>query len=209
MHILGAHALASVLSGGGVTAKAVEPNLSRAATVAVTFIYETQTGAPLKISKANPRYFENPGGIVFLTGSHTWNDVRDLGPTDPPVALDYDAYIAFLKSKNHSFTRLWVWDRPKSTCENTPLYEQPFRWVRSGPGSASDGKPKFNVRKFNSPYFDRLRARVQQAQDNGIVVHVMLFEGYGVIQCGFSDDDFPLYFGNNISGIGAIRCNAT
>lgn len=77
---------ASVPPGGGVTVKAVEPNLSRIATAAVTVIYETQTGTPLRRSKANPRYFENSGGLVFLTGSHTWNDVQDRGASDPPAA---------------------------------------------------------------------------------------------------------------------------
>jgi hypothetical protein len=181
---------ASVPSSGIVTVRAEESNTSRVATAAVTIIYETQTGAPLRKSKTNPRYFENPGGLIFLTGSHTWNDVRDRGVSDPPAGLDYNAYLAFLKSKNHNFTRLWA-------------------WVRSGPGSASDGKPKFNLREFNQGYFARLRERVQQAQDSGIFVDVMLFEGYGVIQCGRSDDGFPLYSGNNINDIAASRGKAT
>jgi Family of unknown function (DUF6298) len=190
---------------GRVTVKAVEPNTSRAATAAVTIIYETQTGTPLRRSKANPRYFENSGGLIFLTGSHTWNDVQEQGASDPPAALDYNAYIAFLKSNNHNLTRLWAWDQPKSSCDSTPFYTEPFPWVRSGPGSASDGKPKFNLREFNSAYFDLLRRRVQQAQSSGIFVDVMLFEGYGVIQCGSGDDGFPFYSRNNVNGIDAAR----
>jgi hypothetical protein len=198
---------AAVPRGGVVTVKAMQSNPSRVANAAVTVIYETQTGAPLTRSKVNPRYFENPGGVVLLAGSHTWNDLRDMGSTDPPTVLDFDAYIAFLKSKNHNFTRLWAWDLPKSRCDML-LYAQPFPWVRSGPGSASDGKPKFNLRKFNSAYFDRLRVRVQEAQDNGIFVDVMLFEGYGVIQCAASDDGFPFYARNNVNGIDAARGRA-
>jgi hypothetical protein len=196
---------ASVPRGGRVTVRAVQSKTSRVATAAVTIIYETQTTTPLRRSKANPRYFENSGGLIFLTGSHTWNDVQEQSASDPPTALDYNAYIAFLKSNNHNFTRLWAWDQPKSTCDDTPFYTEPFPWVRSGPGSASDGKPKFNLREFNSDYFDRLRRRVQQAQNSGIFVDVMLFDGFGVIACGSDDDGFPFYSRNNVNGIDAAR----
>jgi hypothetical protein len=194
---------ASAPLGGRVTVKAAAPGSSSEATV--TVIYETQTGSPLRRSRANPRYFENSGGVVFLTGSHTWNNVQDSGPTDPPTPLDYNAYVAFLKSKNHNYTRLWAQNLPKSGCENVPSYVQPFPWKRSGPGRASDGKAKFNLREFDSAYFERLRARVQQAQANGVFVGVMLIEGFGVIQCGRSDDGFPFYAANNINNIHAAR----
>ena len=195
----------SVPQGGRVTVRAVQSNTSRVATAAVTIIYETQTGTPLRRSKANPRYFENSGGLIFLTGSHTWNDLQEQGASDPPAALDYNAYIGFLKSNNHNFTRLWAWDQPKSACDDSPFYTEPFPWVRSGPGSASDGKPKFNLREFNSAYFDRLRRRVQQAQNSGIFVDVMLFDGFGVIACGSDDDGFPFYLRNNLNGVDAAR----
>jgi hypothetical protein len=196
---------ASVPRGGRVTVRVVQSNTSRVALAAVTIIYETQTGTPLRISNANPRYFENSEGLIFLTGSHTWNDLQDQGASDPPTPLDYNAYLDFLKSNNHNFTRLWAWDQPKSACDDTLFYTEPFPWVRSGPGLASDGKPKFNLREFNSAYFDRLRRRVQKAQNSGIFVDVMLFDGYGVIQCGSNDDGFPFYAQNNVNGIDAAR----
>jgi hypothetical protein len=143
--------------------------------------------------------------LILLAGSHTWNDVQEQGASNPPATLDYNAYLAFLRSNNHNFTRLWAWDQPKSTCDDSPFYTEPFPWVRSGPGAASDGKPKFNLREFNPAYFNRLRRRVQQAQDNGIFVDVMLFDGYGVIKCGSGDDGFPFYSGNDVNGIDAAR----
>jgi hypothetical protein len=200
---------ASVPAGGHVTVSAWMPGRTLAATASVTVIYETQAGNPLRRSKTNPRYFENSGGMVFLTGSHTWNNVRDIGTSNPPTPLDYDAYIAFLKSKNHNYTRLWAWELPKSGCDPTPAYVQPFPWKRTGPGLASDAKPKFDLRVLDSDYFDRLRTRVRKAQESGIFVSVMLFEGYGVIQCGRSDDGFPFYAENNVNGIRAGRGAAT
>jgi hypothetical protein len=37
---------------------------------------------PLRVSTDNPRYFATPAGdIVYLTGSHTWNNLQDWGST--------------------------------------------------------------------------------------------------------------------------------
>ena len=66
---------------------------------------------------------------------------------------------------------------------------------------ALDGKPKFNLNKFNQAYFDRLRSRVIAAHDRGIYVSIMLFEGW-LLQ--FDKLDFtghPFHMDNNINGI--------
>jgi len=42
--------------------------------------------APLRPHPANPRYFtDGTGRAILLTGSHTWNNLVDMGPTDPPA----------------------------------------------------------------------------------------------------------------------------
>ena len=193
---------ASVPAGRTVTVQAIGSR-SRSATASVAVVYETQLGSPLHTSPENPRYFANAAGPVYLTGSHTWSNVQDRSDSDPPRRLDYDAYIQFLKSKNHNFTRLWAWSLPKDHCQGIH-YTEPFPWPRTGPGQASDGKPKFDVRQFNQAYFDRLHHRVQVAQENGIFVSVMLFEGV-LIQCDLPDDGFPFYSQNNINGIEAAK----
>ena len=41
---------------------------------------------PLRVSKANPRYFEDGSGkIVYLTGSHTWTNLQDGDERKPPL----------------------------------------------------------------------------------------------------------------------------
>ena len=52
--------------------------------------------------------------------------------------------------------------------------------MRTGPGDALDGKPKFDLTKLNQAYFDELRRRVAAAQHCGIYVAVMLFDTWGV-----------------------------
>ena len=57
---------------------------------------------------------------------------------------------------------------------------QPLPYLRSGPGTALDGNPKFNLTEFNQDYFDRLRSRVIAAGECGIYVSVMLFQGWSI-----------------------------
>ncbi len=45
---------------------------------------------PLRLNPANPRYFtDGTGKAVYLTGSHTWTNFKDMGHSDPPPAFDY------------------------------------------------------------------------------------------------------------------------
>jgi len=38
------------------------------------------TAGPLRLHPANPRYFaDRHGRAVYLTGSHTWDTLQDLG----------------------------------------------------------------------------------------------------------------------------------
>jgi len=47
---------------------------------------------PLRVHPRNPRYFADGGGrAVYLTGSHTWSNLQDQGPKDPPKPFDYEA----------------------------------------------------------------------------------------------------------------------
>jgi hypothetical protein len=77
---------------------------------------------PLVVSEANPRYFavaSGDGAVVYLTGSHIWNNFHDgMGPgsgcADTPEQFDCDAYLGFLQDHGHNFIRLWRWEQFKS-----------------------------------------------------------------------------------------------
>ena len=73
-----------------------------------------RTPGPLRVHPTNPRYFTDgmkmPDGswkAVYLTGSHTWANLIDCGPSDPPPVFDFDAYLGFLQQHHHNFIRLW------------------------------------------------------------------------------------------------------
>ena len=80
----------------------------------------------------------------------------------------------------------------------------PQPWPRTGPETAKDGKPKFNLEAFDQAYFDRLRERVIAAGDNGIYVAVMFFDGWALHLSPAPDnvEGHPFHAANNVNGIG-------
>ena len=146
---------------------------------------ETTAGpaaGPLTVHPTNPRYFtDGSGRAVYLTGTHTWANFQDSGSSDPPEVFDYAGYLNFLESRNHNFIRLWAWEQAKwGGWHSGDMYFSPLMYERTGPGTAVDGKPKFDLTSFNQAYFDRLRTRVIQAGDKGIYVSIMLFDGWAI-----------------------------
>ncbi|MCK4966724.1 hypothetical protein KAS50_06820, partial [bacterium] len=49
---------------------------------------------PLSVHPGNPRYFaDGNGNAVYLTGSHTWANLVDISPSDPPEPFDFVYYL--------------------------------------------------------------------------------------------------------------------
>jgi hypothetical protein len=136
---------------------------------------------PLRPHPTNPRYFTEDGEkAVYLTGSHTWANLQDIGLADSP-AFPYQEYLDFMQAYHHNFMRLWMFEQPELACW-TPerILFDPLPWQRTGPGLAQDGKPKFDLSTWNEAYFKRLRQRLQNAQARGIYAAVMLFQGWSL-----------------------------
>ncbi len=162
---------------------------------------------PLRALSTNPHYFtDGTGKAIYLTGSHTWNNLQDWGTNGSIQPLDFTAYVKMLVTHNHNFTLLWTTELPTfhglpTTASSPPDYSvTPQPWQRTGPGNASDGKGKFDLTKFNQAYFDRLRDRVQQLRAAGIYAGVYLFSGEFVLRYRFSGDGYPFTGSNNVNG---------
>jgi hypothetical protein len=164
--------------------------------------------APLKALSSNPNYFtDGSGKAVYLTGSHTWNDLQDWGTEDSPQPFDFKAFVKMLAAHHHNFTLLWTEELP--TFHNRPTTDgpppdvtvSPFPWRRTGPGKASDGKLKFDLTKYNPAYFKRLRDRVRQLDAAGIYAGVYFFSGRYMVGYRFPADGYPFTAANNINGI--------
>ena len=171
----------------------------------------TPASGPLRPHPDNPRYFADATGkAVLLVGSHTWNNLVDMGPSDPPPRFDFDAYLDFLVRYDHNFMRLWAWElltwnTKRNTGRETIHHVAPHPWARTGPGKALDGKPKFNLEKLDADYFRRLRSRVDAARKRGIYVSIMLFEGWAMQFSPGAWKAHPFHPSNNINGVAGDR----
>lgn len=161
---------------------------------------------PLRVSSTNTRYFASDNGkVIFLAGSHTWDNRQDMGTN----IFDYARYLNLLQQYNHNFIRFWVWEQPKGITTwpdpAKPLDSlTPEIFVRIGPAMASDGNFKFDVTKYNAAHFDRLRQRVIEAGNRGIYVSLMLFNGWSVKKKAGGANPWvyhPFNKSNNINGI--------
>ena len=178
---------------------------------------QVTAAGPLTVSAANPRYFTAAAGdtadqrAVYLTGSHIWNNLHDgMGPgpvcAETPEELDYGAYLDFLVERGHNFIRLWRWEQFKSQAAGSDFHlcMTPQPWARTGPGAATDGKPKFDLDRFDEAFFDRLRDRVVAAGQRGIYVAVMFFDGWALHLSPAPDhvEGHPFHAANNVNGVG-------
>ena len=176
---------------------------------------------PLAVSAENPRYFTATAGAgagraVYLTGSHIWSNLHDgMGPgaegPDEPERLDFDAYLRFLTDRGHNFIRLWRWEHIRSQAAggNYHLNMTPQPWLRTGPGTAKDGRRRFDLERLDDAFFQRLRDRVAMAGQAGIYVGVLLFEGWALHLSPPPDqvEGHPFHSLNNVNGIAATSIN--
>ncbi|MCB0687657.1 MAG: hypothetical protein KDC53_14075 [Saprospiraceae bacterium] len=163
---------------------------------------------PLHVSSSNPRYFTNRSQkAIYLTGSHTWNNLVHFDYQHDCPDLDYDNYLLFLKSHHHNFIRLWTWELLNwdndgvDTKDPQKFSVYPHPWKRTGPGLANDDRPKFDLNQFDPVYFTRLESRVKAAAAAGIYISVMLFEGYGTQFTNQGYQNHPFYPANNINNL--------
>jgi len=174
---------------------------------------------PLKVHPKNPRYFSDgkTDRAIYLTGSHNWANLQDLGYTDPPPAFDWKKHLDFLTGHHHNFMRGWhcetaeVYGTEYSKPEFGNFYNSPLPFPRTGPGKALDGKPKFDLTRFNQAYFDRIRKRAIDAGNHGLYISIMFFQGWSVGQkakkYGNAYFGHPFNAANNINGINGDRDN--
>src|SRR4029079_9498615 len=125
---------------------------------------------PLRVHPTNPCWLaRHDGRAVFLTGSHHWDVLVDNG--ERPGAFDFTGYLDKLTSWGHSCVRMWAHEAWVQELSHSP-------WQRTGPGNAADGRPRYDLERFDGEYFARLRERTAQAGERGLYVIVMLFNGW-------------------------------
>jgi hypothetical protein len=172
--------------------------------------HSSSTGL-LKVSSQNSRYLTNNSGeAIYLTGSHTWANRQERGIEGKTPDFDFKEYLKYLKRYDHNFIRLWLWEHAQwmqFESSATPVRYRPLPYIRTGPGLAKDGKPKFDLARFNQEYFKRLKIRVQMAQNSSLYVGIMFFQGFSLSKNrgdqskGNAWQGHPYHLENNINNI--------
>jgi hypothetical protein len=195
---------------GLTTVVAVYGGIAGPATITVT---QPAFAGPLRVSSVNPRYFtDGSGRAIYLTGAHTWANFQDFGLTDPPAPFNWTGYLDFLEQHHLNFFKLWRWEQVKWDASiPDDVWFDPMPYLRPGPDAALDGKPKFDVTKFNPDYVARLRQRVIEAGQRGVYVAIMLFDGWSIEDRGNGLGNpwrgHPFQRDNNINGIDGDPAN--
>ena len=125
---------------------------------------------------------------------------------------DLDSLTSWMKSNSmlaleHNYG-LW-YDRRRDDHERIrrmdgevwpPFYELPF--ARSGKDTAWDGLSKYDLTKYNTWYWSRLRKFADLADEKGLIlVHQNYFQ-HNIIEAGAHYADFPWRTANNINSTG-------
>ena len=158
---------------------------------------------PLRVHSANPRYFADASGkAIFLTGAHTWANFQDIGVA-PLKRFDWPAYIDMMVKHNHNFMRFWHWMQAAyAPWTDEKMLVDPLPYLRTGPGTARDGLPKFDLTEFNPVYFERMHSRIAYARDRGIYAAIQLFQSFSEKKEGAPCDPWvahPYNGANNIN----------
>lgn len=159
------------------------------------------TSPPIALHPDNPHYFVWRGRpTVLVTSGEHYGAVLNLD-------FDYVRYLDELQSHglNHTRTFSGVYrEIPGSfgITDNT-LAPKPGRymcpWTRSDQAGDFDGGNRFDLRRWDAAYFDRLKDFLQQAGRRGVVVEINLF-------CPFYEDALwhasPMNARNNVNQVG-------
>lgn len=163
-------------------------------------------GDPIRLHPENPHYFLFRGKpTILITSTEHYGAVLNG---------DFDAipYLNELHARGFNLTRTFSgtyrevpgsFKIRKNTLAPSPAkYIAP--WPRTETAGAEDGLHKFDLRRWNDAYFERLRAFVSAASERGIVVEFSLF-------CPFYEENLwavnPMNARNNVNGVGDIPRN--
>jgi hypothetical protein len=154
----------------------------------------------LRVHPGNPRYFtDGSGQAIYLTGSHTWNTIQDHSDLALPGGT-FAGLLDWLGARGHNFLRLWMVEHAVGEGAVSGISTvSPLPWLRTGPGTALDGQPKFDLTQFNPAYFDRLRQRAIAAGSRGFYVSVMLFDDWST-ENPDAWQGHPFHPSNNVNG---------
>ena len=163
-----------------------------------------EAAQPIKLHPDNPHYLLWRGKpTILITSTEHYGAVLNR-------VFDYKKYLKTLQSHGLNLTRTFS----GAYCEpfgafgirNNTLAPAKDNltcpWARSDVSGYANGGNKFDLTKWDSAYFERLRNFVGEADKCGVVVELVLF-------CPFYEESMwklsPMNAVNNINGIGQMK----
>lgn len=138
-------------------------------------------GAPtgrLEVCPEHPYYFRDGGRHVVLIGV---SDRQLFSVWRNDKGFSWRKYLDDLADHRINYVRqdVFEWGKLLVAREYPGQFSNPaWPFARTGPGTAIDGKPRFDLTKFEQSYFDlRLKPFLREARKRGIYVELTLFEG--------------------------------
>src|ERR1044072_3403701 len=108
---------------------------------------------------------------VSRPGAPHWDVLVDNG--ERPGAFDFEGYLEKLTDWGHSCVRMWAHEAWVHELSHSP-------WSRTGPGIAADGRPRYDLERFDGEYFARLRESTNNAGERGLHAIVLPFNGWSL-----------------------------
>ena len=163
----------------------------------------TEPHKPLSLHPQNPHYFlfrEKPA--ILIGSTEHYGAVMNMD-------FDYLKYLDKLAASGLNITRTFsgIYVEPQGAfgIKKNTLAPANGRfispWARSSEEGYAKGGSKFDLTKWDEAYFSRLKNFIKESGKRDIIVELDLFSNfYDTVQWKLS----PLYFRNNINGIGNI-----
>lgn len=155
--------------------------------------------ADLQVDPDHPYFFRDGTRHVYLLGV---SDRAAFKVWENENGFHWRQYLQTLHQYGFNYVRQdvqsWI---GVDNWQNYPgQFSNPdWAFLRTGPGKAIDGKPRFDLTRLNEEYFrERIRPFLQLAEDLGIYVELTLFESTGPGNwqgCLYND-------ANNVHGLG-------
>lgn len=172
--------------------------------LALILISAKMDGEPIKLHPSNPHYFLfNGKPTILITSAEHYGAVvnRDF---------DYEAYLDALKSYGLNYTRIYpgaLFEPKDKFIKGNTLGVVPgnmiLPWARSNTPGYPSGGTLFDLDRWDSDYFLRLKDFISKASDRGVVVEICFYNAQ-------YDDTWPIspmYYKNNIQGVGNCHFN--
>ena len=161
-----------------------------------TNVHEKQAILSLHPENSNCFLFQGKPTILLSSGEH-YGSVMN-------TAFNYEKYLNTLKTEGFNYTRIFVGPYSEIGGNNfgishNTMNPDPQNWLV--PWNKEPASQKYDLAKWNAPFFDRLKAFVTKASQNGIVVEVTLFTSY---YTNHQWSNSPFNPKNNIQGFDSI-----